>query len=146
MSADDFVLVDCAFAQFGNENFPDARRAAGAHGADASIPAIEVANQTDAARARSPNGEVCSAHAFERSQMRAEFFVGVVVATFAHQMQIELAEQIGKGVGVKGFDGFAVARAIANAIRGRRWQPLLRIGKRDFKKAFRAHPTRRERF
>src|ERR1700676_4846452 len=133
LRANDFVLVDGAFAEFGNEEFPDSRRAASAHGIDAAIPVVEVADEADAARARGPNGEMNAADPFERFEVRAEFFVGVVVAAFSHEMEIKLAEKIGERVGVKSFDGFTVAGTKANAIGAGSWRALLRIRKRGFK-------------
>ena len=62
-------------------------------------------------------------------------------AAFAHEMEIKLAEKVGEGVGIESFDRFAVAGAVANAVRGGRWRALLRIGKRGFKEAFCAQPA-----
>src|SRR5882762_2613747 len=40
--ADDFIFVDGAFGELRDENFPETGGAAGAHGMDAAVPAIEV--------------------------------------------------------------------------------------------------------
>jgi len=48
-----------------------------------------------------PNGEVNAADAFESNHVGAELFVSVEVAALAHQIQIELAEHNGKGIGVE---------------------------------------------
>src|SRR5216684_854217 len=107
----DFEFVNGAFGQFGKENFPDAGGAARAHGMDAAVPTIEVADDADAARAGRPDGKVDAANAFEGDEMRAEFLVGVVVATFAHEIQVELGEDARKSVGVVEFKRLAVVRA-----------------------------------
>src|SRR5260370_13080638 len=87
---DEFILVDGAFVELGEEDFPNARRAASAHGVDATVPAIEVANDTDAASAGSPNGEVNAVNAFEGNNVSAEFFVSVVVAACAPRIARQL--------------------------------------------------------
>ena len=54
--------------------------------------------------------------------MRAQFFVLQVVRSFAHQVQIEIGEQGGEGVGVKPFHGAAIflERTQPIGIRGNR--------------------------
>ena len=59
------------------------------------------------------------ADAVDRFDMRAEFFVGVVMAAFAHQIKIKFGEEKREGVGVVGFEDFVVFRAKPNAIAGR---------------------------
>src|SRR5580658_1010425 len=68
--------------------------------------------------------------------MRAEFFVGVVVAALAHEMKIELAKKKGKGVSVEGFDGFAISGAIADAIGAGSGCGLPRFRECGFKESF----------
>ena len=84
--------------------------------------------------------------AFKSFQMRAEFIVRVVVTAFAHEVKIELAEQIRKCVGVQGFGGFPVAGTVANAISGRIGLLAIGFGERGFKEAFRANAIRRDGF
>ena len=109
--AKDFIFVDGAFVELWNENFPDAGRAARAHGMDATVPVIEIADDTDAPGAGRPDSEVNAANAFESNEMRAEFVVSVVVAAFSHEMEIEFAENEGKGVGVVKLERIAVMGA-----------------------------------
>ena len=61
---DDLVFVNRAFVELGREEFPNAGGAARAHQVHAAVPAIEVADDADAARARRPDGKVHAAHAF----------------------------------------------------------------------------------
>ena len=84
--ADNFKFVDGAFAEFGEEKFPDAGRAAKTHGMNAAIPAIEIPDDTDAARAGSPDGKMDAVDAIDSLQMSAQFFVSVVMAAFAHEV------------------------------------------------------------
>src|SRR2546421_3086746 len=83
---------------------------------DAAVPAIEVAHNTDAPRAGGPDGEVNAADAFECDQVGAEFLVSIVMAAPAHQIQIELAEHHGKGIGIVDFEGLAEGRASLNLV------------------------------
>src|SRR5882724_12074945 len=41
LRAEDFVFVDSAFSELGNEKFPNPGGSASAHGVDSAIPAIE---------------------------------------------------------------------------------------------------------
>jgi len=52
---------------------------------------IEIADDADTARAGSPHRKINACDAGNRLYVRAEFFVGVVVAAFTHQVQIEFA-------------------------------------------------------
>jgi len=54
--------------------------------------------------------------AFECDQVGAEFLVSIVMAALAHQMQIELAEHHGKGIGIEDFEGLAERRASLNLV------------------------------
>src|SRR5947207_7536248 len=83
---------------------------------DAAVPAIEVAHNTDAPRAGGPDCEVNAADAFECDQVGAEFLVSIVMAALAHQIQIELAEHHGKGIGIEDFEGLAEGRASLNLV------------------------------
>src|SRR5256885_10840924 len=51
----DLVLVDRAFAEAGKKEFPNSRRAARAHGMDASVPSVEIADDADASCRRRPD-------------------------------------------------------------------------------------------
>jgi hypothetical protein len=85
-----------------------------------------------------------AADAFECFEMGAEFFVGVVVTAFPHEVEIELAEKIGKGIGIKSFDGFAVACTEANAVVGGSRRALMRIRKSGFKETYSTQLARRD--
>src|SRR6266849_3210280 len=135
VSADDFILVDCAFVEFRHEELPDSRRAASAHGVDTAVPVVEIADNTYAAGARRPDREMDATDAFEGFDVRAEFFISVVVAAFAHEMEIEFAEEIGKSVGVESFKGFAVIGAVTDAVGSGTRRGLIRVGQDGFEKA-----------
>ncbi len=108
--ADDFIFVDGAFVKLGDKDFPNTGGTAGAHGMDAAVPTIEIAHHADALCAGSPNGEVHAPNAFECNHVGAEFFVSVVVAALAHEIEIKLAEYDGKGIGIEDFKGITEVR------------------------------------
>src|SRR6267154_4516224 len=96
---------------------------------------IEIANYADAAAAGRPDREIDAAHAFESLNVRAELVVGVIVAAFTHQVQIEFAEEERERVSIELLEGCAGGEAILNAIGGGCGAILLSFGKRGFKEA-----------
>src|SRR5258707_511102 len=83
---------------------------------DAAIPAIEVAHYADALGTGSPDGKMNAANAFQRDHMSAEFFVSVVMAAFAHEIQIKLAAYDGKSIGIENFEGIARVGSSLNLV------------------------------
>lgn len=141
VGAEDFVLVNGAFGDFREEQFPDAGRTAGPHGMDAAVPAIHVTNDADAFCGRSPDGEMSAGNASNGVEMRAKLFVGVEVAAFADEMKIEVREEKRKGVGIEDFKGFAGVGAELNFVAAGLWSGGL-IGRPDgFEEAFWAKPN-----
>lgn len=137
MRANDFIFVNGAGAELGKEQLPDAGRAAIAHGMDAAVPAIEVADDADATSAGRPDGEVHAGDTIDGFDVGAELFVGVVVTAFAHEVEVEFSEEKREGVGVEIFGDFAVTRAEANAIAGRGRGEFTGAGENSFEKTFR---------
>ncbi len=135
LRADDFVFVDDPFVVVGDEKFPDAGIAARTHWADAAVPAVEIANHADAARVGSPEGKVHSGDAFKRLHMRAKLFVSVVMAPFAHQVEIELGKEVREGVGIVRFPDVPVLVSKAEAIAGRRGSEIAWRGKGGLEKS-----------
>ena len=70
---------------------------------DAAVPVIHVADDADAASGGRPNGEVGSGYACDGMQMSAQFFVGVEMAAFADEVEIEVGEEERKCVRVENF-------------------------------------------
>src|SRR5690242_11164379 len=95
---DDFIFVDGAFIELGEIDFPDAGGSPGAHGMNAAVPMIEIPDDADASCAGGPDREVNAPNAFERYDMGAEFLVSVIVAAFAHEVEVEFAEYNGKSI------------------------------------------------
>src|SRR5258705_8382874 len=96
---------------------------------------IEIANDADAAAAGRPDREIDAANAFESLNVCAELIVGVVVAAFAHQVKIELAEEERERVSIELLEGCAGGEAILNAIGGGSGAILLSFGKGGFREA-----------
>src|SRR5258705_1362658 len=103
LRAEDFVFVNGAFADFGKEKLPDAGGSAGTHGMDATVPAIHVANNADATCGRSPHSEMRSRYVCDGVEMGAELFVGVEMAAFANEVEVEIGEEGWKSVRVGNF-------------------------------------------
>src|SRR5882724_1879641 len=114
--ADDFVFVDGAFVQLGDKHFPDSRGAAGAHGMDTAVPAVEVADNADTFCAGSPYRKMNAANAFESDDMGTEFFISVVVAAFTHQVKIKLAQNNWEGIRIEYFKGIARVHTSLNLV------------------------------
>src|SRR5207249_5702332 len=136
--ADDFIFVDGVFLELREENFPDARGAASAHGMDADVPAVEVANDADALCAGSPDREVNAPNAFKCYDVSAEFLVSVVMAAFAHEVEVEFAQHNGKSIRVENLEGIPEVRASLNLVTARRGRSGLVRGPSSFEEAFRA--------
>src|SRR5258707_1596246 len=69
--AENFVFINGAFADFGEEKFPDTGGSARTHGINAAIPVTHVADDADAASGGCPYGETCSCYACYGVEMRA---------------------------------------------------------------------------
>jgi len=134
--ASDFIFVDRALADAGNEKLPNTGRAARAHGMRAAVPGVEISDKADAAGGRRPDCKIHAGDAVDGFDVRAEFFVGVVVATFGHQVQIKIAELMRKRVGVIEFEGDAFMRAALDFVAAGFWNSGLTGGPSRFEEAF----------
>src|SRR5882757_4851351 len=83
---------------------------------NAAVPLIHVAHDTDAARGGGPDGEVRSGDSRDRLEERAKLFVGVEVAAFAKEMQIEIGQEKRKGIRIVNFELFASVSAALNFV------------------------------
>ena len=136
VGAENFVFVDGAFADFGEEKFPDAGRASRTHGMDATVPAVHIAYDADTFCCRGPDGEVGSGDASDGVEMRAEFFVSVEMTAFADEMQIEIGEEKRESVRIENFEGLIGVGAALNFVTARLGGGRL-IGRPDgFEEAF----------
>src|SRR5882757_5515058 len=135
VGADDFVLIDGAFIQFGDKKFPNSGGAASAHRIYTAVPMIEIADDAHAAAAGCPDSEIDAANTFESLNVCAELIVGVVVAAFTHEVQIEFAEEERERVSIELLEGRTGGKAILNAIGGGCGAILLSFGERGFKEA-----------
>src|SRR5437660_1723482 len=136
VGAGDFVLVDRAFAGARKKELPNARRAARTHGMEPAVPAVEIANYADAPRGGRPYGEVDAANSIDGFQVRTEFFIGVVMAAFGHEVKVKIAELMREGVRVVDFEWDAFERAALNFVAGGFGCGGLARGPSRFEKAF----------
>jgi len=84
---EDFEFVEAAFGETGNENFPNAGGAF-AHGMDAAIPLVEIADDADALRVGRPYGEVHAGDPGHFAKVCAELFVILEMSAFAEEVEI----------------------------------------------------------
>src|ERR1700730_211296 len=136
VGADDFVFVDGAFVELRDKKLPYARGPSSAHRVNPAVPLIEIAYDANAASAWRPDSEIDTTHAFNGVDVRAELVVGVVVAAFAHEVEVELAQKKRKSVGIVLFVCGAGGESVLKAIAGRGRAILLSFRKACFKKAF----------
>ena len=102
---------------------------------DAAVPAIEIPHNADAQRVRSPDREMHASNALERLYVSAQLFVSVVVAAFAHEIEVKFREKKWKGVRVVGFPDVAIFVTKAEAVTGG-WRRMVGgIGKRGLEEA-----------
>ncbi len=105
---EDLVLVAGAGAHPGQEQLPDAGRAERAHGVQAAVPGVEVADHADRAGSRRPHGERGAGDRWmgwvggylDLAHVRAELVVELLVPTLADQVLVELADRRQECVGI----------------------------------------------
>src|SRR5215212_6669106 len=85
-------LVEHTRREFRNEQLPDPGLRQHPHLVRASVPTIEVANNTNGRGLRRPDSKSNAARAAQLRHVRAEFFVDLFVFAFAEEMEIEFAE------------------------------------------------------
>jgi len=94
------VLVGRPFVQAGDEEFPDASVGVQAHGVNARVPAVEVADDADAVGVGRPHREMDAAHAVHFAQVRAKPLVAAEVPPFAEQVEVVVGQQRAEAIGV----------------------------------------------
>jgi hypothetical protein len=104
----DLVLVVVAVGEAGDEQLPDPRRPEGAHRVEPSVPEVEVADDADRSRRRSPDRERGADDAVDLAHVRAQTLVDPLVPTLGCEVQVELAERRREGVRVLDDEGRAL--------------------------------------
>ena len=94
------------------------RGAQRAHRHQAAVPAVEVADDPDAARVRRPDREAHAGDALVRARMRAEHVVQPLVRPLADEVQVDLAERRAEPIRVVELPGVAVGEAEADPVVG----------------------------
>src|SRR6185369_13610803 len=100
---DDIELVVVANPGLRNEQLPIAD-AAHAHRMPPPVPEIEIADDADALCVRRQYHEGDAIDAVQRHRVRAELVVDSLMGAFAEQMEIEVAQDRRKAVGVVQLD------------------------------------------
>ncbi len=99
------LITDLEFVQFlranpRQEQLPDPRATAGAHGVDPTVPGVEVPDHAHPLGVGGPDGELHAGDAGDRAGVGAQEAVGVPVPPLAEEVQVEVGELGRKGVGV----------------------------------------------
>ncbi len=72
--------------KFGDKNLPDTAAATGTHGVTASIPVVELPDNTDTRRIGCPSGKEGAVNVTNTPLVGAENAVGVVVIAFGKKV------------------------------------------------------------
>src|SRR4029077_6386360 len=88
-----------------------------------AVPGVEVADQRNGAGGRRPDRERGAGDAIELDRVRAQARVELLVATFADQVQVELAERGQVRVGVTQRERVAVGIADLELVAQRQRRP-----------------------
>jgi len=94
----DFVLVDGSLCEFRHKKVPKRPTGRDCASGGSAVPLIEVSNYANALGVRRPHGELHARDSQNRGGMRPHFFVFQVMRPLAHQMQIVIGQQRGKGI------------------------------------------------
>ncbi|MNO91649.1 hypothetical protein D3C76_832010 [compost metagenome] len=100
--AEDFVFVGLPCLQAWNEQLPDTGGVAQAHRMTTTVPAVEVPHHRHPPGVRCPHGEAHAIDAIHGLQLGAQGAAQIAVVAFGEQIQIHLAQQRAKTVGVFG--------------------------------------------
>ena len=98
----DFVFVERAITNSRYENFPDTGGTQVPHRLEPSVPAVEIADDTDALRVRRPNSEARARNPIDRPKVRAELVVNAPLVPLPEQIQIRFAERRQERIRVAG--------------------------------------------
>ena len=104
--SNDFVFIGHAFADIGDEDFPDAATRMFPHDVAATVPEIEIADDANPPRVGCPDGKAHPVVPLVMGKVGAKLLPALKMIAFSQQMQVYLAESAAKGVRID--DGFAV--------------------------------------
>ncbi len=92
IAAADFIFIERALGQAGDEQLPDAAGDVLAHRVAATIPGIEIADDAHARGVRRPDGEVHPFDAADVAQVCPQLVITLPVPPFVQQVQIIVGE------------------------------------------------------
>ena len=128
VGVEDLILIDFASADARDEQFPDAGGSEFTHGVGAAIPAVEVADHTHCVGVRCPHGERGADHLLVlytlggthrvvvAEHVRAKRIPQALVASFAKQIHVHLADGRQITIGIVGNNNGTVFIFSANAV------------------------------
>src|SRR6185436_2890031 len=93
------------------------RRSHAAQWQEAAVPAIEVADDPDAARVRRPDGEGDAVDALVGSWMRAQDVIQPLVRSLGDEVEVDLADRRPEAIRIVALPGLAVGEGESLAIR-----------------------------
>ena len=91
-SAEHLELVELADTDVRHEELPHARGTHRSHRQEAAVPAVEVADDPDAARIRRPDREAHAGGALVRPGMGAQHVVQPLVRSLGDEVQVDLTD------------------------------------------------------
>src|SRR5215208_7148737 len=89
----DFKLIQQTLDEFGNKYLPDSGVCQSPHRVQTTVPVVEVTHNTDARGVRRPNRKCDAFCAAYFGDVRAEFVIDLRMASFAKEMEIDLAKR-----------------------------------------------------
>src|SRR4029079_15807239 len=103
------VLIDVARCQPRDEQIPDADARMLAHGMEAPVPGIELADDADAAGVGRPHGKAHAVYTVDARRMCAESIVSAQVRALAQEIDIKITQRAAERIGVGRFPGVRAA-------------------------------------
>ena len=100
VGADDFVFVEGAFAELGDEDLPHPGAGTLAHGVAPAVPGVEIADHRDAARVGRPYREMHPGYAFMIEDMGAHLVVEPQMGAFRGIVVVERPQHRSEGIGI----------------------------------------------
>src|SRR5690606_8101650 len=111
----DEILVGGPCPDVGDKNFPDSAVTA-AHGVPARVPIVEITHNEDHFGVRRPDGETHTMNAIYLGEMGAHLVVGFRIRALAVEVDIEIAHQGRKTIGIFHFGGMSAVISYAETV------------------------------
>ena len=110
MGAANLEFVMLSLGNFGNKNLPDSGTSKTPHHMTASVPSVEIADNTHSLGIRGPDHKRGSLNAIYVTRMRPQNFVSLQMFSLPKQIKIQLPECRGKRIRIAGMKCRAVCQ------------------------------------